>query len=698
MAFVYFSGVETGDLSEFPFVSGSPTAATDQVTKGGYSLKVTDPSVAAYAQSKTGLSLSTAFFRANIFCNAVGSGGTLFMQPMVAYTPAFASAFGWLQLSADTSGNLTLALINGTSFATIGSVAISASQWHTVEMKVVVSATVGILEMRVDGVIIATATGLNTGTTNVDFGIFGDPFPSGTRASGSLWVDDIAISGSAYPGPGYCIARQGVAGTPNADTWTKNGAATAALCWSNTPFTTGTNCTHVGLGAAQTMLVGSFASAGSAQEGTGLIATVDTVNAGKTAMIAKSTVAGNLSIRRRVAGANTDTVVSVTTSDAYYDDGIWTPTVTNLTAGTTEIGANDTVAVVTDTVEDMWLMVDYVPLATLPLPVRRPGQKKRLPHTKAKRPATKTLTVPRIPPRPFPELPRALTTRAAQKKRTPHVKSKKPLRSNLTKQLIPPRPFPEAPRPILDRKTQAKRTPHVKAKRPLRSNLREQFKAPVPHADLPIPVRRPQAQKKRTPHLKPKRKVQSSIELRIPAAPHADQPITLRHAKAQTKRIPRVRAKRPVRNNLELRIPQALAPATPTLPLPVRHARAQTRRIPRVTHKRPTRSSIELRIPPAPAPTPTPPLSVWMRRAQVKRVPHVRRRKSLYSPIRQTPVPPPPPPINPNLPSTQSPIGGIVAISGAKAAELRGLKSGPTPDLSGSSNAPVATDKATKTS
>lgn len=286
-----------------------------------------------------------------------------------------------LVAGASSSGTLNLRLINNITASQVGSdFAISPSTVNLIEVKLVISATVGVLELKVNGVVAATGSGLNTGATNVDeVRLNGAAI---TNGSGLTQLDHFILRDDAYPGPGYSIARQGVAGTPTYDAWTKNGAATAALCWSETPFSATKNCSNIGLGNAQTMLVGSFNSAGSAPEGSGLISSIDTINAGKTAMIAKSTVSGNLSIRRRVAGSDTDTVKAITTADAYYDDGIWTPTFTNLTAGTTEIGAVDTVAAVTDTVEDMWLIVDYTqgPQGGLPRirhPARRRGPRNR---------------------------------------------------------------------------------------------------------------------------------------------------------------------------------------------------------------------------------------------------------------------------------------------------------------------------------
>lgn len=65
------------------------------------------------------------------------------------------------------------------------------------------------------------------------------------------------------------------------------------------------------------------------------------------------------SIRRRLGGSNTDTSITLTTSDAYYETGIFTDNITNLNAA--EIGALHGNTSLLQTVEDAWIFVDYTP-------------------------------------------------------------------------------------------------------------------------------------------------------------------------------------------------------------------------------------------------------------------------------------------------------------------------------------------------
>jgi hypothetical protein len=256
VAIVFFSGFETGGISEWS-ANAVLVAATDQVTKGGYSGKASPNGTLATVTDKTGLNLATVFYRFNFYCNAIAA-----TNAACAIFDIFNSSGGviaYLELFYTTAGVLTLGLNNGNGFVQIGSVAaLTASAWHCIEIKVVVSTTVGVLELKIDGVVVVTGSSLNTLSANVDHAQLGPrTLDTGTYSSGSCWFDDYAVSSSAYIGPGYCIARQGITGAPTYDAWTKNGAATSALCWSDTPFNASKNCSNVGMSNAKsTVTVG----------------------------------------------------------------------------------------------------------------------------------------------------------------------------------------------------------------------------------------------------------------------------------------------------------------------------------------------------------------------------------------------------------------------------------------------------------
>lgn len=256
---------------------------------------------------------------------------------------------------SDSAATLGLSTTSGTASFNTG-------QWYRIEMALDLTAA-GVVKVWVDGALDINVTHSNdvSATTTGSFRLFGVVAPN------ELFFDDIRIDtgGVAAIGAGQIIARQGKTGTPTYDTWTKTGLATAALCWSETPFSATNNCNSAVSAAKQTMLVEKFSITQSGH-GTQVVGASDTVNACKVALIAK-TVSGDATgqILRRINGTDTGTVFTDTASDVYYDDGFWTTTVANLDlleAGL--IHGNNTRVT---QVEDVWVIVDYTPgVATLP--------------------------------------------------------------------------------------------------------------------------------------------------------------------------------------------------------------------------------------------------------------------------------------------------------------------------------------------
>lgn len=381
-----FTGFETGGTEEWATgVLGSIVSDTTTVNGlGGYSCKnVFNQNNQIYTRTLQGPTAYTRWaFNTSANPNGLASVNNLYDQSVSN------GAVIWIiRLVTNASNQLFLRLFNNVGATQVGSdFQITANIWYWIETKLVMSATVGILEMKVYPVsggtptIVASGSGLNTGTLNVAaFQIAGN-IVSGTAPSGNYWTDDVAIGDNSYIGPGYCIARQGQTGTPTNDAWTKNGLSTSALCWSETPFNATDNCSSNVSGAAQTMLVADFSVAGSATEGVGILRAQDNLNACKAAMICKCSAGSALKIRRRVGGVNTDFTPqgNPATTDS-YSDTVGALIAPVFTAGTYfspntapftdnsanldnyEIGAVKQANTNTDTVEDMWMMIDYTP-------------------------------------------------------------------------------------------------------------------------------------------------------------------------------------------------------------------------------------------------------------------------------------------------------------------------------------------------
>ena len=347
----FFSGLETGDGGEFLSLGTGASVQTGTVRTGGYALKNADTQA---SQLFNTLAATQTVLRFYLQVPAIPGSATL-----VAYENGGTAARLFINLNTtatlqvgDFGSSLGLVTINGTAV-------LSTGVWYRIELAYDLAAG-GVVKVWVDGVLdINTTHSSNvSATTTKEYDLSGGTSPN------EYFFDDIRVDqGGLTPvGAGQTIARQGKTGTPTYDTWTKNGAATAALCWSNTPFSAGTNCTKATSGA-QTMLVGAFSASGSGTEGAQTIGASDTINACKTAIVGKTALASAGTIRRRIGGVDTDTAISLTTSDKYFDDGIWTTTTANL--DTAEIGAvAGTVNL--DTVEDCWLIVDYTPGSAAP--------------------------------------------------------------------------------------------------------------------------------------------------------------------------------------------------------------------------------------------------------------------------------------------------------------------------------------------
>ena len=357
MAVAYIAGFETGDASEVSSLGTGASIQSVTVRTGGYALK----QAATNTNLKNGMMSTTqSIIRVYAYFPATPAASTGVIQE-VSVAPLgriilIYTSTGKLRVQDNSAGmGLT---------TTTGATTVSAAVWHLIEMAIDLAAG-GVVKVWLDGVLEINVTH----TTDVSASVTDRYILIGAAATNEFFFDDIRVdSGSlAQIGHGRCIARQGLAGTPAYDAWTKNGAATAALCWSDTPFNTATNCSDTVLNDAQTMLVEKFSVIQSGH-GSEVIGGSETVNACKVAMIAKTAIAGNSDMRRRVDGVDTDTTKALTTSDAYYDSGIFTDTAAKIDAY--EIGVQSLLATLT-TVEDMWMMVDYVPAAIVPIVARQ---------------------------------------------------------------------------------------------------------------------------------------------------------------------------------------------------------------------------------------------------------------------------------------------------------------------------------------
>lgn len=326
---VYFNGFESGDASE---CSAALTAGFSIVSAtkrtGGYALKAVNSTAGPQTELARPTAASAYYARAAVNIHKTATpGGTEQSNPFMFYTAA-GSPIGYVVTEITSGGVLQFAGFWNAVAAEVytpSSGAMVLDAWTVFEIAVTISATVGTVVVKVNGVTQISVTGKNTGTTNI--GRF-DVKGFNTSGVGDTYWDDICIRDDAMPGIGRVIARQGKAGTPNADAWTKTSSQTSAQVWSETPYSATNEAHATAASQAQTMLL---ADAGA---GTHPIYSGDIINAIKTAIVAKEIGGAPLSAtyyrRRRFGGSNTDTAIALTSSDAYYEGSIFTDTLANL--------------------------------------------------------------------------------------------------------------------------------------------------------------------------------------------------------------------------------------------------------------------------------------------------------------------------------------------------------------------------------
>jgi len=359
MARVWSCGFETGTLGHelAGSISGTPVIQSTRVRSGNYAFQCSQPSL-MYRESKLGLNLTTCYFRLYIYTAAFPTGSYIGIGGLsnssdadifnIRLTGATIAPAGRIQLYNSSSGSDVLL---GT-----GTAVLNLNAWNLLEFKVVIGAGSGIVESKINGVVDQTFTGLTTNARgNIDRLFFGTPV-GGYQSN--IFFDDMAVDDAAYCGDGKIIARSPVTGgSPTHDNWTKSSGIDAGALWDETPFNATTFCTSSTSGQAQTAVMADF-SATQTGHGSETIGASETINACKAAIVAKSGTASSASnIRRRINGVDTDTNITLTTSDAYYETPIFTATPANLDIA--EVGAAHGPNTNLHTVEDVWLLVEF---------------------------------------------------------------------------------------------------------------------------------------------------------------------------------------------------------------------------------------------------------------------------------------------------------------------------------------------------
>ena len=369
---LWMAGAETGDLAEAGAVRGTVTADSTVNTFGAYSYKCLVGSNSSV--SPIGLSATTIYVRLRAE-STFASTTTSWSDLIGLWTSALAARVAAVTLEA-TGSVLTIGLFYGSAAAGSGTQvgtyqSISLTTMECIELQCVVSATVGSVALLVNGISILSASSINTGSTAIaEVLCGGDNGTSGTGTiSGYIWVDDICVRSDQSPGDGYNRAVQPNTTAPNYNAWTKS-TGSIWNCWNTTPYNTTTFVSVATAADEQTGVADFTTLGGTGTTGFGIatIGTSDTINGVKIGWYGKtsstSSDGADSSIFRTPAGSGgTDTLTAsavYTTSDAYHETILATTPTTAQVRGC-EYGIKKGTGTKTHTVEDAWMIVDWIP-------------------------------------------------------------------------------------------------------------------------------------------------------------------------------------------------------------------------------------------------------------------------------------------------------------------------------------------------
>lgn len=346
---VHLTGLETGSILEVGATAGTVAVSSARAKTGTYALSLTGPAASASLIPGTvdvldhprlylraWLSLPVLPAAEEAVLSLRGAQGIM-VECRIAPSGAARLYVRGVQQGADVAG----AFVAGTG-------------WTCVEIfsRAPVTGADGAAGMRINGgseVLFAGDTGW--ALTQAVVGVL-------TNVGLVLYADDITIADIGWIGPGRIVARQGIAGTPGSNAWTKVGGSIEAV-WSNTPTNSVTYAESPAISTAQEMQV---APAG--------LAATDIVLAVRIAAFCKlvsAGVGGPHRLRRRSGSTTRNQAIPLaSTTTALFLGDAFTLTPANLTA--LQIGGSIGQEAPQMRIEDLWLMIEYASLTLAPLP------------------------------------------------------------------------------------------------------------------------------------------------------------------------------------------------------------------------------------------------------------------------------------------------------------------------------------------
>ena len=304
MAYLNFTGFETGDFSEFSSSGGTIQSAIKRT--GTYALLINSGNQIAELQglaadgSPADWAVATIYTTFYLYVDtkpsATSEHGLVWIDTNAAVAEGNCTQ---IILVLDDEGHINLLrrlFITGNNTEASGTTALSEDTWYRIDWKVTANGVSSAYELLIDGVSewsgTLDAVGA-TASTNTDWGHHSN-FGAGAR---DYYLDDIAVSDSAYPGAGevHVLTPDG---TGAATAWS-DGAGTAPTNVAEIPHDSDTGyITSSTTGQAETETLISSSVAGIA----GTIATVKSL-----AIVRDEGGASAIQARLRAGTTNDDT-------------------------------------------------------------------------------------------------------------------------------------------------------------------------------------------------------------------------------------------------------------------------------------------------------------------------------------------------------------------------------------------------------
>jgi hypothetical protein len=201
MARLWYSGLETGDASELVQMPSGASVVATHPRSGLYGLKF-NSNPYADVTAVVGLNKTTLFARSSLYIDVLSTPGSDLFGGGLVLSDASVTQVARVIRQHKSDGTHWLYLTNVVTNTTASPVQVSAGQHLVLELKCVVSATVGIVELRIDAAVVATLTNQNTGTNALDRFIVSGALNGDQFGYSDAYMDDLAVDDAEYLGRG----------------------------------------------------------------------------------------------------------------------------------------------------------------------------------------------------------------------------------------------------------------------------------------------------------------------------------------------------------------------------------------------------------------------------------------------------------------------------------------------------------------